>query len=575
LDKLYGDGFIKLTLGDWMWNASLTGFINIVGTENVSIKGSTAIVPIGCMEHFEEKYFKYLIDTYERILPWYKVKSFEKIIEHYRKNGFESLDLQGLKYINVYVKDVAKRYLASNSMKSAFELMGNGEYINSLEKGLQKVREPGDEAAFEKEKNNVVEEVKKQFEILGKILEYWGSEKGRRFIGAKNVIYKIIRNGWDGVSFLNPQTRITDVYGDYRRYFVESAIDYIGTSGEKYKYKCFNCGAPIKDLNNEMSFLNQSGFDVSRKTSHVWNFVNDIAICPVCKLVFSCVPAGFAYVSDTGLFINANLDLKYCMRINYNIKEIIKNEDSTPCSRKTCSLVAEILIKQKNAKQKYRLADVQVVRYEQESYKFNLFSEETINLIDESKEEISGLMRAGYRDGKDCFSAYEQVLEHIFNNQNLFPIIHKLLHYKTSKPNCCFFHSGHILRILKINFRWIGKSGGMKNISQSLHPIKGARDSGLGLRELYLKRDPGAGKLPGLGYRLINSLKTGSRNMFMDILLNLYLYLGKEVPEEITEALRDEDDIFKTIGYAFVAGFITGKRDENKMAENRGENENE
>ena len=39
-----------------------------------------------------------------------------------------------------------------------------------------------------------------------------------------------------------------------------------------------------------------TGFDTSRKPSHVWNFINDIAVCPVCKLVYSCVPAGFLFL---------------------------------------------------------------------------------------------------------------------------------------------------------------------------------------------------------------------------------------------------------------------------------------
>ena len=46
--------------------------------------------------------------------------------------------------------------------------------------------------------------------------------------------------------------------------------------------------------------------------------------------------------------------------------------------------------------------------------------------------------------------------------------------------------------------------------------------------------------------------------MFMDTLLNCYLYVQDSVPKIFLEVLKDEDE-FKTIGYAFVTGLIEGK----------------
>ncbi|HEX2927713.1 MAG TPA: Cas8a1 family CRISPR/Cas system-associated protein, partial [Ruminiclostridium sp.] len=432
MDKLYENEVISLTLGDWTWNASVTGFINIVGQGNVSCNGSTVEIPVRCLKNFEERYFKYFIDTYEKTLPWYKLVYFKKTIENHRENEFKNLNLQGLKGINTYIKDTAKRYLTGNSIKSAFELMGIAERIQQLEKGLEKIKEPKDEAAFEKEKPNVVEEVKKQFEILNEILEYCGSDSGRRFIGAKNVIYAVIKNGWNGVCFLNPQTKIKDMYEDYRTYFVDEAVNYINSCDKKYKFRCFTCGSPIKDFSNDMSFINQSGFDVARKPSHVWNFTNDIALCPVCKLVYSCLPAGFAYVNDTGLYINANINMLYNIRVNSNVKASVNDIGIEQNLRKIYRVLVEAMKNQQLERQKYELADVQVVRYKNESYKFNLLPESTIKLINDFSEKIEGLIKTNYKEGKESYSIYELVLEHILNNQNLFLLINKLLHYKIS-----------------------------------------------------------------------------------------------------------------------------------------------
>lgn len=92
-----------------------------------------------------------------------------------------------------------------------------------------------------------------------------------------------------------------------------------------------------------------------------------------------------------------------------------------------------------------------------------------------------------------------------------------------------------------------------------------AKTAGYHLREAYIKKDPRTGKIPGISYRLLNALKTNNRGMFMDVLLNCYLYVGKEVPAVIPEALRDDDEMFSTIGYAFVSSFIYGKSEEKIM----------
>lgn len=553
---------LKLSMGDWVWNAGLTGFINILGEENVKLSGNMVEVPASCFEAFEEKYFKYFIDTYEKLLPWYRIVSYKETIERYREAGFGTLTLKGLQAVNVYIKDTVKRYLSSNSFKSAFELIGDKEYIEKLEKELQKIKEPKDEAAFEKELNNITDNVKQQFEILDRIIEYCGSEKGRKFIGAKNVIYSMIKNGWNGVSFLNPQTKIKDIYEDYRTYFVEEAREYLEAEKSKYKLKCFTCRAPIKDMSNDMSFINQSGFDTARKPSHVWDFANDIALCPVCRLIYSCLPAGFTYVGDRGLYINANIDMKGNLKVNRRVRSDTLNKDDKEYSgRKIYAVLVEALKEQQLEKGRYELADVQLVRYQNERYRFNLLPEMTVKLIDEFSEKISGLSRTGYREGNENNSIYEQTLEHIFNNQNLFLLIYKLLHYKLASPRDCYFHMGHILDMLRLNTRLIQNLGGMKNMNKDRDYLKEARGAGFYLREAYLKKDPRTGKIPGISYRLLNALKTGNRNMFMDLVLNCYLYVGKEVPGIIAEILRDDDEIFSTIGYGFVSGFIEGERD--------------
>ena len=66
----------------------------------------------------------------------------------------------------------------------------------------------------------------------------------------------------------------------------------------------------MENFNKYFSFLVNTGFDVSRKSSHVWEFNNDVAVCPICKLVYSCVPAGITYIIGSGIYINDNSSMK-------------------------------------------------------------------------------------------------------------------------------------------------------------------------------------------------------------------------------------------------------------------------
>lgn len=554
------NNIIQLRSGDWMWNASILGFINIIGEENVEYGKDSVTIPVDCLDDFEEKYFTYFISTYEKILPWYRIISFKKTIDYHRENGYEAFGLKELRSINEY-RDMVKRFISSNSFKAAFELLGYTEKVEELGKKLQKIKEPKDDITMDKEKDTILKEVEKQFILLEELIEHIGSERGRRYICAKNVIYSIINNAWNGVCFLYPQTKMKDMYEDYRNYFVDAAKEYLQAKSINDKYTCFCCGAPMKDLNNDMSFLNQSGFDTARKPSHVWNFINDVAICPLCKLVYSCLPAGFVYVGGNGIYVNANVDIRYNVRINTKLRKDIIKDDMDFSYRKIYAVLINALKDQKLEKGIYELADVQIVRYENEKYIFNLLPEITLRLIDSHSNDITGLIRTGYREGKENISLYEQVINFIFDNQNFFLLINKLLHYKLSTPKDCYFNTTHIINMLKINTQLIQNLGGMGSMDKSRDYLKEARAAGYYLRNSYLEKDPKTGKISGISYRLLNALKTGNRNMFMDTLLNSYMYVGKEVPSVITEILREDDELFSTIGYAFVACFIDGEKD--------------
>jgi CRISPR-associated protein Cst1 len=543
-------------MSDWLYNSGLVGLYNILKESGDDVLAEEYYIEFSpsSLNDFEEKYFNYFINKYEKSLSWHKIISYEGLIEYYEENDFKDFDEDSLKKLNDYIKDTVKYYLKSNSYKAAYDLIDSDMDILSLEKKLSIIKIKKNESI-----EDIIPQVKDTFEILKLVINYCKSKDGKRYLAGKNVIYTIIRNAWDGICFLNPQTKEKDMYIDYKNYFVNPVEEYISFDKSKLKYNCFVCDGKMKDFKNDLSFLKETGFDVSRKSSHVWDFNNDVAICPICKLVYSCVPAGIAYVFNKGLYINDNSSMKNAIKINNKVKSEILKEHEIKSSLTYRALVSSIN-EQFNDKTKYELADIQVVRFEGEKYRFNILSRKSLQVINNSRDDLNKLIKCGFKEVNTYFNIYDLVIDSLLNNQNLFILIHKLLVYKLSIPKNCQFATSHVVRMLNINFRFLEGVGYMEKLEKD--SIQKANISGYYLREDY-KGKKSENKLNGIAYRLLNALKTNNKDMFMDTILNCYLYVRKEVPSIFLDALRD-DLAFKTIGYAFVTGLIEGKEDTNK-----------
>lgn len=547
---------IRLYMEDWLYNSGLVGFYNILthSRDEIIVKDNYIEFGIENLIDFEEKYFDYFIDKYKNILSINKIVFFEGFILQHEENNFENFTEDDLKFVNQYISDIAKKYLKSNSYKAAYKLIDSSVDILGLEKKLKTIK-----IKKKQDINDVIPEVKETFHLIKQIIEYINLEDTKKYIGAKNAIYTIIKNGWDGICFLNRQTKEKDMYLDYKKYFLEPTSEYLVADKSKFKYSCFSCDGKMQDFTNDLSFLNMTGFDVSRKLSHVWDFQNDVAVCPICKLIYSCVPAGISYLYNKGIYINDNSSMQGAININNKIYiEIFKQNKED--RKLTYKALVESINEEFNDKVKYELADIQLVRYEDGKYKFNMLSRRTLEIIRDSRNDLDKLINCGFKEINTYFNIYELVIDRLLKSQNMFTLIQKLLYYKLSQPKDSYYHANHILRILKINTRFLKGVGYMENTDKDI--VKLGNASGYYLRERY--RDKGAvDKLSGISYRLLNSLKTNNIDSFMDTLLNCYLYVKSPVPNVFLDILRNEEK-FKTIGYAFVAGLIEGKnQDEN------------
>lgn len=545
------DGKIRIELSDWLYNAGVIGLYNILEYNGDEILKEDNFIEfdINVFENFEEKYFNYFIEKYEKFTAWHKIKIFEEQILKWENENFQNFDEKSLEIFNNYIKNVLKKYLKSNSYIAAYDLINNDFDIKLAEKEISTIN-----LKKNQELKDVLNDIKLMIEKIKKIINYFKENESKKYLAGKNVMYNIIKNGWNGVCFLNAQTKEKDMYIDYKKYFVDLTIEYNKTKKDKFKYNCFLCNREMKDLNNDLSFLNATGFDTSRKSSHVWNFVNDIAVCPICKLVYSCVPAGINYVYSKGIFINDNSNIDSLININQKVRnEILKEHESNNSLTYRAMIIA--LQEEINDKVKYELSDIQLVRYDEEKYRFNILSKKLLEVLRSSRDDLNKLIKTGFNEINTYFNIYEEILKKIMNGENLFLFIHKLLNLKLSNAKDAHYKMSHLKSMMYINIKFLKGVGFMENMENDI--VDSGNKQGYFLRTEYEKRSS-ENKIGGICYRLLNGLKTNNKDIFMDVIMNCYLYIGKTVPKIFVEALKSDEN-FKTIGYAFVSGLINEK----------------
>ena len=577
------DEKIELKLKDWLFNAGLLGFINILGEEakssgELEIDNKNRLIKFSpkVLENFEYKYFDFFIKRYGKTLTYGKILEFEKYIDEFEENGEKIRSINALKMINDKIT-FFKAKIKSESYKKAYDFIEkNGtDKILGLEKELKKIKEPKenvDEISMENVKNN--------FKIMKKIIDFFKKKitdkdgNVKNYLAAKNIAYVIINNAWSSVSFLYKKNADKDIYEEYKSYFVEPALEYVNADKSKFKYKCTISNMPMKDYKNTLGFLNDIGFDVNRKPSHVWNFVNDIAVTPLITLIYSCVPAGFVYGADKGIFVNANHNIDQLCKINNGIAYNILEDES---EEKNINLYKNLLkeIKKEKDNTKYELSDIQIVKLEEGHYKFTLLSRNILKLLSENKEKLDDLLDKWYLIDKRYFNIYDTTITELLNNQNLFSLINKLCYYKISKAKLsCKLKN--IEDLLKINLDYIRRLKKMdkqeiiekkenKKTSEELteKDVFYIRRDAMIFREEYIRKSGNDKKIGSLLYRLQNALRINNVDMFMDALISAHAYAGKNISSLFAKALLNDEN-FQTLGHGFLLGLLGEDKSKNE-----------
>ena len=553
---------VKIELKDWLFNAGVVGIKKVL--DNLSTLDMQVVETYNYIEFdetllkgFEEKYFETLIKTNKNSISINKIISYKNLVD-LLPNEKESV--KKLNDIIYYIKEKAN----SKSYKAGYLLLDNGSEIDSLISKLTKVKITKKQS-FEEIENNYFTQIRN----IKNICDFFEKENVKRIIAAKNVMYEIIQPFWTNVSILLNANNKKDMYKMFKKDFVDTAINYIDSDKTKYKYNCFICDNKISKLSKpyafDLTWIVKTGVDMSRKSSHFWNMKADAYICPICNLVYSCIPLGFTILKGKGIFINNNTSIKALNTTNIT-KVIDEDERFEEIEKRSYFQIVNAMENYDIENRINEFENIQVIKFDSKNiarpYSFNILSRRLIWILYHNRKRLDILSKIIVKvTDKYYINLYSEVVDRLYNGKNLYDLIYKLLKMNLSKKfNGVYF----INSILEIN-NWI--IGGNEMNSEETKKFK---EYGIALRKKYIEINSES-KLSGITYRLLNALKTKDNSKFMDTLINAYMYSGKEIPIEFTKGLINSD-ILQAIGYAFLIG-LQGEENSKKKEGEVNENE--
>lgn len=548
---------VEVTLNNFLFNSGVLGFYRIikhVGKEDlVKANGNVLQIEPKAFDNFEKDYIKTMLDTFGSDTRWYTItKDREKI---------ESLDMtneEDIKELEELYKAV-KKALESNSYKAGFEIVKQVDIENPYEY-IETIKKSNDPKVTK--------------EYLIKIIDHL--KKYQDTYCMKDIMYNKINMFWDGRSFFYRDNTKKNIEGEYKNAFVLPVQEYLEKQ-KKSEYNCIECTSEVsKTEASFMSWLKDVGVDSKKKNSGFWDFKEDAFLCPVCNLIYSCVPLGFYIVGKESIFINQNNSIEFLEEENEQIKKHMKNEENNlenigHAAFKTILNTFKDLTNEKFVKNE--MQNIQVIKRtvsnDKVIHELSTISKEKLRIFKNSIKSFEYLLgKFAYING-DYINIYEEVMSNFLNNRNQFTLMYKLV--KEDANNQISTNYKRYILDIQIN-----SIGGIEMVEKE--ELKYARrellKAGESLKKEYFARKENANKLRAYILQLTNSLRTNNSDLFMEIMTRMYGSLGKEIPcANAFRKMLDDSKYFRSLGYAYIIGLeaYVGEIDKGNKEDNKNE----
>ncbi|HBG7262355.1 TPA: type I-B CRISPR-associated protein Cas8b1/Cst1 [Clostridioides difficile] len=329
---------------------------------------------------------------------------------------------------------------------------------------------------------------------------------------------------------------------------------------------CEMCGL-YKGILDEYSESNFAPLGVSTNNARnmFWNQEYVSSICDVCKLILFCTPAGATYTrknyltneeNEFYLFVNMDTSINELFERNNSLKAQ-KSESSDSKDENPFNQLIKSIVEENKLKSEWQLHNILFVEFkasiDSKKCKINYFNIPTY------------LAKFFVKENKKIQSIYDyklksNVLDLILKNKDLKHLINNTLRNivksnleSNNKSNISGLSCFNVVQLRTILNNY--KRGVYKMDYKKLRKIY---ESGCEIHDYYIDKNA-KNKIEGITYKILNLIKVGNKNDFMQTILRIFSPSEKTPPEEILQIFVEEDLDFESVGYAFVTGLISGK----------------
>ena len=605
-------------LNDWFYNSGIVGFLRILeyNQDNFAeIHENYICFETSQLKNFHKYYFKYFFDKYNIGLKTKErlEKSFE-IIESYLKKETqdkqETKKLQeNIKLEKKNVKDFIKRQL--DKIKRYDEKI----YKNMLDayNAIDKIKTVDNIEEMHNIKEILIEEIQKDTINKRLTLNLFKNILNTNFFGQKSFL-NVLKNAFtfeeqeeimykDYISniietdfieeILQDKYTVEDlkniikeklenkliskevlkIYSNILKKYIEKnktleeIKEYINKKVLSHCYMCEN----DKSLTGNYSEGNFIALAVSSDNmkNFFWNQNAEFPICDICKLILFCIPVGISTISKTtkenvngqvvyrekeiNSFVNFDTSVEVLLRTNNYLSQISAKDKSVYNPYE--DLILNIVEQEKNMSE-WQLENIFVVEFETEYQAFSRIEYFNIKryiakfFIDYSKQTLNLIKDYRYKI---------QIMDYILKNKDIKFIINNRLREELTKEIRSGFNTFIATRIrLILNLLKKEDMEMDERIKKNNAKLTVLYNLGVSIHE-ELKEKNEDNKIDGYTYKMLNSIKAGNKNEFMDIVIRIHMSMGKDISPIFLEVMQDTDLDFESIGHSFVSGLISNK----------------
>ena len=543
----------RVYLSDWLYNAGIIGFLKIVTNDDIDSENSIEIgenyieFDRSALQGFSSKYFSFAFNQYGR---YYNILN---TLEEF----LSDLDKLEQGDSNV-IHNLRKKYKISDKDKDEEILQVILDRFKKILNGFKFLKENIKLPSKEEIKEDPKKAIKGLLEFAIKVMK----DEYQEIFESDVQIY--LRGMYGQKSFLNltiNKERLKKFYEDFEEPIVSGKIDH-----EKELF-CVNCGRQAKkgakfDTGISPFFgLNDDAIN------YAWNFDTSLPLCEICELIYFSSFAGLSPSprnDKTFYFVNEDSSVRNLYRANKLLNDVLKKDNN---ENFLVDFFTELVLELEREKAEFVLKNIALIELNLSEenfpkvYSFNV-SREKARFIKENQTDLKTLARASYKVKDQGSYILTDTIQKILENTLDYGYLYWLERISLSeqgKSNLyqIFFGYETLQTLSILIFRFL------KNITKEGRKLMSLEEKEIWRMYAYgkeladvMKSRNAENKIPSIAYKLLNALKIGDVNVFMDVAMRTFMAYDMEVPSSMAKVLYNKE-YFYPLGYSFLNGFLS------------------